>query len=250
MCLVDEEHWEVSYLDLVWFILSECLQCQSANLGVTIDSSDTKKQELTSFADEANFTYTVDSNPDPTFDMSYTGDDTMQNFFSRPLKIFETQWDVGSTLNTTIDPWNLYFSNPRTVNRINNYNNLKARLHLKIMINGNGFYYGKTLISYQPMAVFDEFRSTPHNALDLIQMSQRPMVIVDPTTSTGGEMVLPFFNYDNAVSIPLAEWQILGRLDILSINPLAHANGGTQPINLSIYAWAEDIKLSVPTRRS
>jgi hypothetical protein len=36
-------------------------------------------------------------------------------------------------------------------------------------------------------------------------------------------------------------------LNLRSINTLKNANGATDPINISVFAWASDVELSVPT---
>lgn len=118
----------------------------------------------------------------------------MQNFFSRPIKIAEQEWATSTTLGFDIDPWGLYFSNPRVINRLANFNLLRAKLHVKVVINGNGFQYGRAMVSYLPFDVFDSLSSNA--ALlreDLVQASQQPRIFLDPTTSQGGEMILPFF---------------------------------------------------------
>lgn len=82
---------------------------------------------------------------------------------------------------------------------------------------------------------------------DLIAASQRPHIYLDPCTSQGGILGLPFCWSRNALSIPQEEWQLMGELNIRSMQPLLHANGGTEGITISVFAWAEDVSLSIPT---
>jgi hypothetical protein len=60
-------------------------------------------------------------------------------------------------------------------------------------------------------------------------------------------MVLPFFFFKNALSIPENEWREMGEMTLQSINDLKHANGATDRVTISVFAWAEDITLSMPT---
>ncbi len=191
---------------------------------------------------------TVDSVVDPTRKIQDSTDTTLQNFFSRPVRIHEHTWDVGSNLSADLAPWHLYFTNKRVANRIANYKLLRATLKLKVVVNGNGFYYGRAMLSYLPMIGRDGF-SLPavYEEADLVQMSQRPKIFIDPTTSTGGEMSLPFFWEYNYMDITNANYTALGGIYLRSFQNLKHANDGDAPIRITIFAWAEDVELAIPT---
>jgi hypothetical protein len=47
--------------------------------------------------------------------------------------------------------------------------------------------------------------------------------------------------------VPAEQWALMGELVIRSFGELKHANGATDPITVSVMAWAEDVHLSVPT---
>lgn len=208
-----------------------------------------QKQENVKFSDQIDpYLYSIESVIDPTRKLQDSSDATLQNFFSRPIKIATQEWGVNSNLSFDINPWSLYFGNPRVTNRLSNYNIMRAKLHVKIVINGNGFQYGRAMVSYLPFDVYDSLSSNA--ALirqDLVQASQQPRVFLDPTTSQGGELVLPFFNYMNYCSIPYSQWSALGQLYFRSLNPLRHANGATDLVTISVFAWAEDVEMSVLT---
>lgn len=193
----------------------------------------------------------VDSGSDPTRYLQDANDATLDHFFSRPIKVFEQEWGTGTTLAFDFDPWSEYFNNKRVVNRIANYNLLRAKLHVKVVINGNGFQYGRAICAYQPLDGFDDLST--FSALvpsDLVQTSQLPHIYLDPTTSTGGEMELPFFYFKNYMSIPEADWQAMGQLYFRSLNSLQHANGATDQVTISIFAWASDVSTSVLTSQN
>lgn len=211
-------------------------------------SKENKYQNVT-FNDSLDpYIYDMETSTDPTRRLQDTNDATLENFFSRPLKIFQTGWGTGSVLAESINPWKLYWENPRVENRIANFNLLRANLHVKIVLNGNGFLYGRGIAFYLPYSAFDEMSTvTALISNDLVQSSQCPHVFLDPTTSTGGEMVLPMFNYVNAIHIPEAQWEDLGTLLIQGINTLKHANGADDTVTISVFAWAEDVSMSVLT---
>lgn len=207
-------------------------------------------QQVLAFSDAtSDWDYRVPSTPDSTFGTADNdGDSLLQNFFSRPIKIHEFVWPVGADFFEDINPWGLYFSNPRVINRIANFSLLRAKLHIKVIINGNAFYYGRGIVSYQPMPSLDT--STVNRSFfleDIVQCSQRPHIYIDPTTSQGGQMEFPFVFPDNAVSIPLSQWSELGALNLRAINFLRHANGSTVGLTVTVFAWATDVHMAIPT---
>ena len=205
--------------------------------------------ENVQFSDQHDpYIYDVESFVDPTRRLQDTSDATLENFFKRPIKIHEFEWGVGTSLGLTIDPWSLYWDNPRVSNRISNYNLLRTNLKVKVIINGNGFQYGRAMVAYLPLEQFDSLST--NSALvdaDLVGTSQLPHIYLDPTTSTGGEMLLPMFNYKNYMDIIDSQWSEMGKLYFRSLNDLKHANGATDVVTISVFAWAEDVAMSVLT---
>lgn len=194
----------------------------------------------------------MDSNPDPSFGTADKADADLGDFFKRPLKIASFDWaTTDGNFFESIDPWSLYFENKRVINRITNYNNLRCKLHVKCVINGNGFHYGRVIAAYKPLPTFDEFTvNRGFFAQDVIGASQKPHIYLDPTTSMGGSMVLPFFFYNNALTIPKSEWQEMGRIDFKAMQQLKHANGATDAVRITVFAWTEDLVLSTPTNQN
>lgn len=176
--------------------------------------------------------------------------ESLSGFFSRPLKIDTFEWSTSAALSRFINPWARYFTNPRVINRIANYNLLQATLCIKVLINGNPFYFGRAMMYYNPLISFDEFRADSTGLPDTFKNvlnSQRPKIFIDPTESQGGCMELPFYYPYNALSIPDAEWDRMGQIRFSELSALKHANGATDPIQITVYAWCKDIHLSVPT---
>jgi len=209
------------------------------------------KHQNVMFSDQVDpYMCSIDSYIDETRRLQDTDDATLANFFSRPIKIAVNEWATSTTLGFDVDPWSLYFQNPRVANRIANFNLLRCDLHVKVVINGNGFQYGRAIMSYLPFSAYDTLSS---NAVlvrqDLVQASQQPHIFLDPTTSQGGEMKLPFFNYRNYIHIPTAQWDEMGTLYFRTLNGLKHANGADDVVTISIFAWAENVELAVLTSR-
>ena len=226
-------------------------EVQSGEETSTVMKMATDKEQNVKFFDKPDeYTVAVNSEMDETRMAQDTHDATLQDFFSRPIKIFEKEWVTGGAVVDQFDPWALFFNNKRVVNRLSNYNLMRSKLHLKFVINGNGFQYGRAFAAYLPFNDFDQASNT--NQLVSVdsfntQFSQLPKVFLNPTTSMGGEMILPFVFPRNMLSVPDSEWSALGAILIRPLQALKHANGADDKATISVFAWAEDVQLSVLT---
>lgn len=190
---------------------------------------------------------------DPTRNIHDNDKATFDDFFKRPVKIFQQEWGTGVALAAEVDPFYEYLANPRVANRISNFNLLKCKLRIKVMVNGNGFFFGRAIAAYHPLYNYD-FLST-HAALvpqDMTQTSQLPKVFINPTTSTGGEMVLPFLWHNDFLDITdsVENARNLGTLFLRDFSTLKHAQSANDGVTITILAWCEDITLAVPTTKN
>jgi len=168
------------------------------------------------------------------------------DFLSRPVKIGQTIWNGSGLTVSEINPWDSFLKNPTVARKIANYKLLRGKLNVKFVINGSPFLYGKLLTVYHPLNSLDDF--APKNKSDHIcRLSQRQHIYLNPTTSSGGELVLPFFWQYNAVHIPLAEWSLLGLITMLPISTLKHAAGEVPSCTVTMFAWMSDAELMQPT---
>lgn len=189
--------------------------------------------------------------PDPTRDaVLMNADASLARFFERPIQTHSIVWTPGqgSPFTLNIQPWTLFFSNPRVINRITNFALLRANLHVRFVINGNGFYYGRLMADYAPMYIYDDVTGYPTLIADnIMQASQRPKVFIDPSCSCSEELYLPFVWYKDALNPVSSDWDGLGRLFIRELQGLKHANGATQPLTVNIFMWATEVMMSMPT---
>lgn len=221
---------------------------QKFNVTINEESLESQHQNVR-FSDQTpQWDYVVDSMPDDTFRTADTDDATLENFFQRPVKIRSYNWATGTNLFETFNPWQDFFENPRVINRITNYNLLRCKLKVRIVLNGNGFHYGRAIASYIPLHTLDDFtKDRAFFIQDVVAASQRPHVYLDPTTSQGGTLTLPFVWYQNALKIPNQEWREMGDIIIHGMQNLKHANGAIDSVTVSVFAWAEEVSLSIPT---
>jgi len=210
------------------------------------------QQTLSFGGAQPEWSVSFDNVSDSVRDMGQHDDVSLGQFCERPIFTTTYSWPVGGTFSGfVIDPWSTFFTNKRVINRINNFNLLSANLHVKFVINGNGFYYGSMMADYLPLATSDFV--TAANIISLsaaVGASQRMNVLLDPTTSQGGELTLPFTWFADQLSVPDADWTNMGFISVRELVPLKHANAGTAPIEINVSLWATDVKLSVPTSLS
>jgi len=215
----------------------------------TKSGSELTSQNVNFVDGDSPWQYELKAMPDPSAKLVDFNDADLGNFLSRPVKIREYDWTPTQQLFDSFDPWSDFLSNPDVINKIAKYRNLRMNLKLKVIINGNGFYYGRALLSYNPYVYGDHVTmNRQFFDVDLIQASQKPHILIDPTSSQGGEMTLPFIWHHNALDITQQYYSaLLGRCTIHDFSTLQHANGGSSKITVSVFAWAEDVSLTVPT---
>jgi len=177
----------------------------------------------------------------------------IKSFLARPVRIKTFAWTPGSSVDGYLNPWSTFLNSAAVAAKIKNYARIRGKLHLRFLINSNSFYYGSLIFSYIPLYSVDEVTmsrtlSAPQTA-DFVEILQRPHLLLDPATSLDRDFVLPFL-YPYAYFPLTGETNDIGQMGILcynDLNILRHANGSTDPVQVSVYAWMEDVDLCVPT---
>lgn len=207
------------------------------------------KEQITSFADQdAGWITEKVGMYDPTMDLANNSDSNLGNFLNRPIRQSAQTWVVGQPFFYRFNPWTAFCENPYVRDKIKNYELLRMKLHVKMVISGTKFHYGRAIVSYNPYTAGDQITVARNFVpVDVIQASQKPHFFLNPTKNTGGELCLPFFWPDNYLSIPRADWDDMGEIVIKSLANLLHANGGNDPVTITTYIWAEDVVLTIPT---
>lgn len=217
-----------------------------------VELSPSSSEQITAFADQdAGWLTTKVGTYDPTMDLANTSDSELGNFLKRPIRESAQSWIVGQPFFYKFNPWAAFCENPFVRDKIKNYELLRMKLNVKMVISGTKFHYGRALVSYNPFTAGDQV-TVQRNFIpqDLIQASQKPHFFLNPTKNSGGELSLPFFWPNNYLRIPEGDWQDMGDIVISSFGNLLHANGGNDPVTITTYIWAEDIVLTVPTSSS
>lgn len=201
-------------------------------------------------------------NPDSSFDTGEVPDYTLANWLARPVKIAETTWNENADFALTLNPWYLFYNNSEIYSKLKGFCRLRSKLHVKLILSASPFQYSMGIMSYKPLGddtTTDTFcggmnglakHAFPDEALLSIHTS-RPHVYFYPQFSRGCEMTLPFLYYKNWIQLDtnLGELSGMGTMNIFSVRKLRSATGldTVQPVTVSVYAWAEDVRLSGPS---
>jgi len=203
--------------------------------------------ENTGFVDsERTQVTTVNSDYDETFRMADATMSDLATFLSRPLKIREYSWTVNTSLNQTFNPWVDYFSNSAVQKKIDNYYLLRCKVNVMFKINASPFLYGALLASYKPFPLHNDVAEPTTYALT--PKSQRPHCYIEIGSNVTECLCLPFFSQVGALRIPvIGDFSAMGEMSLDSFVNLKSANNGTGNITVSVYAYATDVSMSVPT---
>lgn len=220
---------------------------------MSVAPTDNQVQTVKFMDSAAHHVAHTDSLNDPVRDYALDSNLELNQFLNRPIKIFSAQWGTGSPFDHQFNPWTAYLQSPSIENRLAHYRLLRGRLHVKFVVSGTTFHYSRVLVDYLPTPNYDSYSVAPltggYTLNDITLASQRPHLWLDPSTSKGGELCLPFFWFENNVDITERVWQQLGRVSVHSLFPLVHANGGDSDVTVSAFAWMDDVKFAVPTHK-
>jgi hypothetical protein len=204
---------------------------------------------------------------DLTYKISEVGkEDDLSTFMSRPIRIFTKTWEVGETPNyvNEFNPWLLFLQDPKVVNKLETFKLLQGTLMLKIMVNGSPFHYGRMFVGVRPTRFdnntnlidpvtstattnyFDQnaaaFKSVNVNAC---LYSQRPHVFLDPATNQPQSIEWPFFVAGNYIDLTdIRTVNRMGVIEMWELSKLKHANGATDPVEISIFAWMTNVSFA------
>lgn len=166
------------------------------------------------------------------------------NVLKRPVKLETVTWNVGSNLVFSFNPWKAFLENPLVINRLAHYKMIRGKMRVRFLINGNPFYYGRAIASYLPLGFIDQTYDTDQDFAFIVGASQRIHGYINPTTSQGCDLELPFIWPRNFLDIAKSEWDQMGFVTVTSMNALRHANNASDPLSISVFAYMEDFVLT------
>jgi hypothetical protein len=233
--------------------MSVKLKCITSNLfnKVTMAPKEHSEQIVSFLHNDDAWALTTESIMDSTRSYGETTDATLAEFLGRPVKIASPAWTTAAgSLTSTLNPWKLFLENTHVRNRVEGYRLLQGKMNIRITINGNPFLYGRAIAAYDPRPNYDEFFKSTDPILELARLSMLPHLFLDPSSSEGGSMTLPFFHPDNWIDLIGQTADSMGTFTIQSINDLLHANSPSGEAQITVFAWMSEVKLCGPTQNA
>jgi hypothetical protein len=200
---------------------------------------------------------------DSTFTRGYQEGAELGAFLKRPVQILSFVWDVGVTFTSfRFNPWSNFLNNSRVSEKLTTFKLLNATLHIKFMLNGSPFHYGRIFVGMRPT---EETNNTvnflPEDNVLLVNYvdplgaasftaqktfySQRPHVLLNPSKNIPQEIHWPFMRVTDYIDLREAEpGSDMGYLEIWELNQLRHANGATDSVTVVAYAWLDNVQLT------
>jgi hypothetical protein len=185
-----------------------------------------------------------------------TDDIALGTFLSRPTSLLTISWSTATPIGvlTSLRPWQVFLNNTVIKRKIENYAFMRAKMRIKVLVNGTPFQYGTLRVAYQPMYGFvaDKVRASAGTSLpELVPYSQMPGFYIYPQANAGGEMELPFFLHKNWLDITSnSEVLNFGRLVLTVYSPLKVANtGASAAVTVRVYGWLTDVHLMGSTTK-
>lgn len=180
----------------------------------------------------------------------------LSEYMSRPLKIFSYTWpeNAADGFKAEMFPFTAFFNDANIKNKLKGFSLLRCTMKLKFMINGSPFYYGAMLVPYTPLALArtDTADKNSGPPIDICANSQKPHVWLTPQDMSSVEMTVPFvYPYPFVDTSFAANLDKLGKVQLWQVAPLLSANGtSSSNVDVTVYAWAENIVLSGASDRA
>lgn len=195
---------------------------------------------------------------------------TLDKFFERPVLIDTFIYAVGAQRLTTIEPFELWSSDPTVRAKLSNYAFIRGDMKIKITTSSTRFHFGAMLVSFQPyldanpvlsalLGLFGDYLDSQPLLNNYLSQSPERHVLKfgkDNTIEMTIPMIMPkkaakLFNKDGTLitnATSFEEMTPIGSLVFSSLNILRAANDDEQsPVRVQTYAWFENIELGPTT---
>lgn len=185
---------------------------------------------------------------DATFDIMNSPEESLSQFLARPVLVKRALLPLDVPVQFTFPGFLTFIQQTRIANRVCNYSYIKGRMHIKCVLNGSPFHYGKVAVAYEPLPAY----STTNLSFGVIstrQMLQLPYVTADVSMPEGSILSYDLINPYGAIELPRLD-QPFNDPDLIHVHTLSPMRGvgdTTEQVTLEFYAWMTDVKLSCPT---
>lgn len=243
-------------------------QQSTTNKENTIDDIETglqmEKQQVTTFADDATVQVSTMGSAPWHHDIPTTEMNDIRSILQRPVRVAQGTWSNNDAelpyvptdqsaeagLLSEIDfPDALFATSSMIREKLDRFAYFSANIVVRVMVNGQPFQNGKLLGLSRPFYDGDLNDISKNHKSGLSSFQH---VEIDISEANTAELKIPFCapynawdltNYSKSPGPPMATFQLYVINQLLS---------GTAPTSAewTIYAWFEDIKLTVPTAKS
>nr|QJI53797.1 MAG: hypothetical protein 2 [Marnaviridae sp.] len=246
--LVEGNEW---YMNQQWTLQSAELEEVAAVVTTEQAGESVVTSQTVTFTDnEGGAVYEAPTSDNVVALVDNTDDIALGTFLSRPTLLNTYTWSSATSISIlqTFNPWQLFLNNTIIKRKIENYAFMRAKMRIKVLVNGTPFQYGAVRVCYRPLNGFVEnkVRFAPATNLpELVPYSQMPGFFIYPQANAGGEMELPFFFHKNWLDITSnTEVDGFGQLLLVLYSPLKVANtGASSSVTIRTYGWLTDVKL-------
>jgi len=171
------------------------------------------------------------------------------DFLKRPVRVASLSYAESNVAGDQISAlaiWRDVFSNAYIADKFKTYPFVRGKLHVRFLVNASPFYYGSVLATYCPWQTYMlPTTMTTTNVRELIPLSQRPHVFIEPQNGTQYDMVLPFLHPKEWLNLQSSsEVGNMGTLTLKCMTPLFSANGATGVgVTIAVYAWFDEVEV-------
>lgn len=185
---------------------------------------------------------------------------TITQFLRRPVKLEHfvlkpgikfLQQTVTTQPQTPIRSYDLPYAvldRGGKIPKIQNHQYFKANIRVKLTLNTNPFVAGRFYLTYSPYekAIV---QSRQQQWASRAGVTAYPGVEIDAQLNNSVEMVIPFPSYKEAYVLT-GEPENFVTLYLFALTDITGQKDSTGPIDITIFAWFEDIILNMPTLKT
>lgn len=218
------------------------------------------KQQVTNFVDEVPAERAILAQEPIVEEVNPLPSQSLLDILSRPRIVYNFKWTTNQTTGTRIArlPFpDLLFSSPTIWSKIQQYAFLHANLKFAVRSNGTAYHYGQLLFAWRAACLDRTLNldATLPNSFDsLYSCSQRPCMLISPSSSQLVELEVPYQSpfdripisaFSNALS-DSAERRFanMGVLEIWVLTPL-RATGDTSDPAVTVNLFASFVNPSL-----
>lgn len=138
-------------------------------------------------------------------------------------------------------------ANPAKLNKLQNFEYLKADIRVKVLINASPVVTGKFLLTYSPYETVVKTANQLRNQTRT-SITAYPNIELDPQLDTAADFIIPYLGYTEAysltgTSLPAADYVTLYLYSLTEIRNISEDH----PISFQFFANFENIELTGPT---